>query len=222
MNRKQKIRKKKRLNQILKGDYVTLDINETYMVATFDYDSNQLNGTIKDANESPPLWDWFTLVNKKKNKIWYLDFSTPYVWNNFFDQTVEDQKKYICNLWAINDTPYEIKSTVIKGGMFKLDDKDPDYDSKIKARIQFYLENNDWDKTFNDFKKENEFNLNWNQGVQLFRKKSDDWIIVIPHSYINKTFLDVFTESILLFNQSKINPECYKLIDEITFNRHVK
>lgn len=219
MNRKSKIRRKKRLKQIMNGDYEKLDINETYMIATCDYDSQQLNGLIKDAYDKPPLWDWFTLVNKKKNKIWYFDFSTPYIWNEFLELSEETQKKHISNFWAIDDTPFKIKHNPIKGGMFKLDNDDPDYDSKLENRIQFYLENNDWNKTFNDFKEKNEFNLKWNDGVQLFRNDFDDWGIIIPHSYTNKTFLDVFTEVILKFNQCKINQESHKLIKEIPFTK---
>jgi hypothetical protein len=223
MSRKTKIQKKRRLKQILNGDYETLDINENYMIATSDYDFKQLKGTIKDASEKPPLWDWFTLVNKKKNKIWYLDFSAPYVWNEFFDQNIESQKKYISNIWSINDIPVEIKWNPIRGGMYSLDDKDSNYDSKLEEKTQFYIKHNDWNKTFNDFKQKNEFNLKWDEGIKIFRNdSSSDWGIIIPHSYIDKTFVDVFSESIKLFNDCKFNQKYYELIEEIKFNKYIK
>jgi hypothetical protein len=223
MSRKTKIQKKKRLQHILKGDYETLDINENYMIATFDYDLEQLNGSIKEANERPPLWDWFTLVNKKKNKIWYLDFSAPYVWHEFFDQDIDSQKKYITNFWSIKDIPFTIKSTPIKGGMYKLEEDDPNYDLKLEQRIQFYLENNDWDKTFNDFKIKNQINQNWNEGIQIYRgENKDSWGIVVPHLYTDESFLEVFTEAVDLFNQNKFNQNSYNLIQEIDFNLFIK
>ena len=223
MNRKTKIQKKKRLEQILKGNYEILHINETYLVATSDYDLKQLNGTIKDSSDRPPLWDWFTLVNKKKNKIWYLDFSAPYTWDNFFDQDIDFQKKYITNFWSIMDLPFNLKSTPIKGGMFSLKEDDPKYDLKLEEKIQFYLENNDWDETFNDFKNKNQINKEWNQGIQIYRRENkDDFGIVIPHSFIDRTFLKVFSEAISLFNQNKFNQDSINLIQEITFNKFIK
>ena len=223
MNRKTKIQKKKRLHQILKGDYEKLDINKNYMIATFDYDSKQLNGSIKEASDKSPLWDWFTLVNKKKNKIWYLDFSTPYVWNDFFDQDIESQKKYAANLWSINDIPFNFKSNTIKGGMYVLTVSDLDYDNKIQKRIEFYLKNNDWDKTFNEFKIKNQINQDWNEGIQIYRgENKDSWGIVVPHSYIDKTFFEIFNEAINLFNQGKFNQTSYNLIEEINFNPFIK
>lgn len=223
MSRKKKIQKKKRLHQILKGDYETLDINENYMIATFDYDLEQLNGSIKEANERPPLWDWFTLVNKKKNKIWYLDFSAPYTWHDFFDQDINTQKRYAANLWSIKDLPFKIKSIPFKGGMSTLEEDDPNYDLKLEQKIQFYLENNDWDKTFKEFKIKNQINQDWNEGIQIYRgENKDNWGIVVPHLYTDESFLEVFTQAIDLFNQNKFNQDAFKLIEEINFNPFIK
>jgi hypothetical protein len=219
MSRKIKIQKKKRLHSILKGDYETLDINDKYLIATGDYTKEQLNGIIKDSSDrDAPLWDWFTLVNKKTNNIWYLDFSAPYFWDELLDTNKEEQIKRISNNWAIQDISIKFKTMTIKGGMYSLDIDDKHYDKKVDERINYYLKNNDWDKTLEKYQQDNEYNKNWNEGVQIYRGENrDDWGIVIPFDYINKTFLDVFSEAIKLFNLCKFNQESYKLILEIPF-----
>lgn len=219
MNRKTKILKKKRLHSILKGNYETLDINDKYLIATCDYTKEHLSGVIKDSSErDAPLWDWFTLVNKKTNKIWYLDFSAPYFWDELLDINKEEQIKRISSNWAIQDISIKFKTMTLKGGMYSLNVDDEYYDQKIDERIKFYSNNNDWDKTLEKYRQDNEYNKNWNEGVQIYRgENKDSWGIVIPVSYTNKTFLEVFTDAIKLFNYSKYNQKFYKLILEIPF-----
>ena len=223
MSRKEKILKKNRLKRILNGSYETLDINETYLIATNDYSKQELQGIISVDPNKTPLWDWFTLVNKKRNKIWYIDFSMPYIWENFFDSKKDEQIERIYKMWALEDIPIVFKNETIKGGMFILNYRNPDFDSNLEKRQEYYLNNNDWDKTLEQYKKDNDFNKNWNEGIQIYlNKESDGFGIVIPVSYKNKTFLEVFTEVIKLFSQSKFNQDAYKLIEEIQFKKFIK
>jgi hypothetical protein len=153
MSRKEKILKKNRLKQILNGSYETLDINETYLIATNDYSKQELQGIISVDPNKTPLWDWFTLVNKKRNKIWYIDFSMPYIWENFFDSKKDEQIEKIYKIWALEDIPVVFKNETIKGGMFILNYRNPDFDSNLEKREEYYLNNNDWDKTLEQYKK---------------------------------------------------------------------
>jgi hypothetical protein len=107
--------------------------------------------------------------------------------------------------------------------MFILNYRNPDFDSNLEKRQEYYLNNNDWDKTLEQYKKDNDFNKNWNEGIKIYlSKESDGFGIVVPVAYKNKTFLEVFTEAIKLFSQSKFNQDAYKLIEEIQFKKFTK
>lgn len=222
MNRKQKILKKRRLKNILKNDYCKLNINDIYMIATCDYDEQQLEGKISEL-EKPPLWDWFTLVNKKKNKIWYVDFSCPYIYDDFFDLSKKEQIENISRYWAIDDTPFKIKYKSLKGGFSQIQDEDPNYDLKLDELQKKYIIENDWDRTIQDFKEKNEFNKNWDDGLQLnLNYDKDGFGIIVPFSYKDKTFLEIFTEAVNKFNQSKFSDKYLHLINEINYIKHFK
>ena len=224
MSRKTKILKKKRLKSILKGDYETLDINDNYLIATCDYSKEQLNGVIiKEDSINSPLWDWFTLLNKKTKKIWYVDFSMPYLWKDFLDLPENKQIDMISKSWAIIDTPFKIKFKSLKGGFSEIYDEDPDYDLKLNELQKKYINQNDWKKTIQDFKDKNDYNENWNQGIQLYLNDKDDGFgIVVPHAFKDKTFLEIFTDVIHKFNLVKYNNDSCKLIEEITFKKFFK
>jgi len=223
MNRKIKILKKRRLKNILKGDdYSKLHINDTYMMATIDYSNEELNGKICDL-ERMPLWDWFTLVNKKKNKIWYVDFSLPYTLYDISEETKEKLIESISRIWSVDDVPISFVSAPLKGGFFQLNHKDNNYEKKVDKIQKQYIDNNDWDKTISEMKIRNENNLKWDEGIQLnINKEKDGFGVIIPFSWKEKTFLEVFEEMIIKFNESKFSDKYIYLINELGYKRFPK
>lgn len=228
-NKKHLRSRKRRLHNIVDlNGYSTFSVGDKYIVATGDYDTNEmidkkiseLKKEVPDSNGDPyeventPLWDWFTIVNTKKNRIWYCDFSMPYYSENI------DTKEFVASSWADLDTPLDLFFSPVKGKMYEIGFNQDT--ARHKVRKDFYLKNNDWDLTFFDYKNEMNKRKNWESRLPVvYSNEKHDIGIIIPFSFKHKTIKDIFEESIDLFfigKQSK-KSDFYWLIVEPEYKK---
>lgn len=230
--KKDLIFRKRRLKNIYKYN-AQFKVSNNYLVVTDDYEQDEINipianltkqipidfeNDINETVENIPLWDWFTIANLKTNKIWYCDFSMPY-----YQKEVNHDKNFISKIWAESEIPMKLSKSPLSRKMFELH---IDQDEKlVKEKAQFYLENNDWEKTFSTFDLENESKKNWNQNAPLvYSNEKYDIGIVIPHSFINLSIAECFEKSIeLFFNGKQGNAQkAHNLISETEYKIFLK
>lgn len=229
--------RKRRLKNIYKYD-VQFKI-DNYLIVTDDYYSDEVEIPItnltkqipvdfeNDINKTVqniPLWDWFTIANLKTNKIWYCDFSTPY-----YEKDVDHSdsnvslKRYIATTWAESEIPFKFKKQSLPNKMYSLEVIE---DKKLlQNKKNFYLENNDWGKTFSTFDLENEAKKNWDQEFPLvYSNGKYDMGIVIPYSFINLSIKKCFEKSIKLFFNGKQGnrKKALELISETEYKKFLK
>lgn len=208
---------KKREQAILKKEIEMTELNDKYILATWDYDSDKLKMPLREFVPNSPLWDWFTLYNKKTKKVWYTDFTFPYITDYFlrdsFEKAIDLASSYI------------FFNNVVDSDKFPLND----YEDRSK-HIEKIKKINNWDLTFKDYKTEVEKNKNWNEGVKVIKnsknKNDRDIVIVAPYcDYMNtdKSFADYFKEVVEIIESGKMieyhNRKKYlTLIEEIKFN----
>lgn len=230
--KKDLIFRKRRLKNIDKYN-TQFKVGNNYLVVTDDYEQNEIEIPIanltkqipvdfeNDINETvqnTPLWDWFTIANLKTNKIWYCDFSMPY-----YQKEVNHDKNLISKAWANLEIPLKIKHKPLPNKMFEMEFiQDEDL---VKQKIDFYLSNNNWEKTFDEFNKENENKLKWNEKNPLvYSNMKYDIGIVIPHSFKEFSIAECFEKSIKLFFNSKQGnaQKAYNLISETEYKKFLK
>jgi len=203
-----------------------------YLVATGDYTLDEmLNIKISDLKkgvpddegqpyevERTPLWDWFTIVNTAKNKIWYCDFSMPY----FIPEDYFYTKEQTAKIWALHEVPSKMKINMTYAKMYQLE---WERDEKLyQSKVDNYLSNNDWDKTFEDYRNEIDKRKNWDSKVPIvYSNAKYDIGIIIPFSFQNKTIKDIFEESINIFFSGKQNNKnnFYYLIEEPEYKKFI-
>ena len=229
--KKDLISRKLRLKNITKYNS-QFKVGDRYLVGTDDYDQEEIDIPIKnltkevpvditnDINkkvESLPLWDWFTIADLKKNKIWYCDFSMPY----YYEEKDHD-KNFISKIWAESEIPLKFKKSTLPGKMFTLDFiQDQEL---VKQKTDFYLKNNDWDRTFSEFEKETQSKIKWNQEAPLvYANEKHDMGIVIPLSFKELSIKECFEKSIdLFFNGKQGSRElAMKLISETQYKKFI-
>lgn len=228
--KKDLILRKRRMESVNKYE-AQFKISDRYLVATDDYTQEEISAPIKDLTKqipvdftndtnttvrNNPLWDWFTIADLKKNKIWYCDFSMPY-----YVET-NHNKHFIAKMWADIEVPFKIKNKPLPNKMFQMElDQD---ENLIKQKADFYLKNNDWEKTFSEFNRENQSKLNWNlQSPLVYSNMKHDMGIVIPFSFEELSICEVFEKSIKLFFDGKCGSKelAYHLISETEYKKFV-
>jgi hypothetical protein len=219
--------RKKRLSHI--KEYENFSIGK-YLIATGDYSLDEmLNTKISDLKKGvpddegqpyevarTPLWDWFTIVNTAKNKIWYCDFSMPY----HISEDLYYTKEQVAKFWALHEVPSKMKINMSYAKMYQLEwIRNEDL---YQEKINNYLANNNWDKTFEDYKNEMDKRKNWNSKIPIvYSNEKNDMGIIIPFSFSNKTIKEIFEESINIFFNGKQNnkKEFYHLIEEPEYKK---
>lgn len=229
--KKDLILRKRRMESINKYE-ARFKVGDRYLVGTDDYTQEEIGVPIKnltkevpvdiesDTNKTVcnnPLWDWFTIADLKKNKIWYCDFSMPY----YYEEKDHD-KDFISKIWAESEVPLKIKKGALPNKMFTLDFIQDE--ELVKQKADFYLKHNDWEKTFSLYEKESKSKLEWNQEVPLvYSNMKHDMGIVIPFSFEELSIFEVFKKSIDLFFNSKqgSREKALHLISETQYKKFV-
>ena len=230
-NKKNLRLRKNRLHNIIDiNGYDTFLVGDKYIVATGDYNVDEMTNKeigelrkgVPDHNGDPyevdrtPLWDWFTIVNKKTNRIWYCDFSMPYYSSEL------NPKELVAEWWADTDVPPKFLLDPLPGKMYTALVKQDN--TLHKERKDFYLQNNDWDLTFNDCENEMNKRKNWKSQLPVvYANEKNDMGIIVPFSFKHRTIKDVFQESIdLFFNSKQSNKEdFYWLIEEPEYKKFI-
>jgi len=212
---------KRRAKAISEGDYNTIDLDDTYLLATGDYQVEEMETPLNSLR--PPLWDWLTIYNKKNKKIWYIDFSCPYTHENFITFTREEKINLaVIDLYYKHN--YENKELkilpfpTIFNSLIKVD-----YSEITK---DYYRKYNNWDLTFKNYEKKTEENKKWNEGIVVLHKSSRDFSVIMPHAYLEKsdiTIKEIFQEVLMIIKSGKVKPKhenkkYSQLIDEIDFD----
>jgi hypothetical protein len=220
MNRETIKNLKTRAKCILKGDYNTIDLDDTYLLATGDYQVEEME-EFPLNNLRPPLWDWFSIFNKKNKKVWYIDFSCPYLYESFNSLT-EKEKINI----AVIDLYYKYAYDMEKDlkNLFPINGfkKEKDYYENMK---DYYKNYNNWDLTFQIYNQKMQENKNWDENIIVLHENKQDFCVIMPHRYLEKddmTMKDVFKEILEIIKSGKVkqkheNKKYKKLIDEINF-----
>lgn len=221
MKREKKNNLKNRTKSILNGDYNTIDIDDTYLLATGDYQIEEMD-TAPLSSLREPLWDWFTILNKKTKKIWYVDFSCPYTNKNFTSLTEREK----INLGVIDlyyRYAYDLEKDHKLFSNFNYFKKADKYYDHMKDYYQKY---NNWDLTFKSYEKKMKENEAWDEDIVVLYNDIQDFCAIMPHRYLKKsdmTIKDVFKEILLIIKNGKVKPKDQnkkykKLIDEINFD----
>jgi hypothetical protein len=212
---------KRRSKSISAGDYNTIDLDDIYLLATGDYQVEEMEAPLNSLR--PPLWDWLTIYNKKNKKIWYMDFSCPYTHENFINFTREEK----INLAVIDlfyKHAYDLKKHIPISSLSSVRSlKENDYYEMTK---DYYRKYNNWELTFDSYQKRVEGNKQWNEDIVVLYKEKQDFCVIMPHSYLKKddiTIKEVFQEVLMTIKSGKVKPKhenkkYFKLIEEINFD----
>lgn len=226
------ISRKRRLKNIYKYN-AQFKVSPNYLVVTDDYEQSEIDIPIanltkqvpvnfkNDINktvQNTPLWDWFTIANLKKNKIWYCDFSMPY-----YQKKASHDPHFISKMWAESEIPMKLSQSVLSHKMFELHILQDI--QLVDERTKFYLENNNWDQTLSTFDAENESKKNWNRDTPLvYANEKHDIGIVIPYSFTNLSIAECFNKAIeSFFSGKQDNPkQAHNLIAETQYKIFLK
>lgn len=171
--RKVHITAKHNLRRLLKGEMAALEING-HLVGTWDFSVEQMQAPMSSL-ERRPLWDWFRVTNKKRNKLYYVDFSMPF-------REEEFNKEWVANGWAIADLigKYPIDFKYVADGKFMQWTESDESEMAHAERKKFYLDNNDWTKTQQAFDEVMAFRNALDVLLVSRNGDNDGWSIVVP------------------------------------------
>jgi hypothetical protein len=209
---------KRRVRDIENDEDVTkIALNDTYHLATWDYTVEEMTEPMSKLGHVP-LWDWFNILNVKTKRLWYVDFTCPYVDEYSHTTPIETKISHACISFYYNDDTIK-KSFDLK----TLGNKDEKYD----ATVESYKRYNNWDLTFKSFDEKNEVNKNWNEGVSVFKSRDElnSFYFLVPYEYAKSemSILDaariglnaILNGKIKPFNQNK---KYKKLMEEIEYD----
>lgn len=207
---------KRRVNDIKKDKEVTkVMLNDKYLFATWDYNMEEVINPIKELDHIP-LWDWFNILNMKTNKLWYVDFTCPYI-----DEYWETNPEHMKISSACIDFYYNIDENVKKLSLNSLNKKDNDFDKKR----EWYEKYNNWKLTFENYIKKNEANKLWNEGIKVIsQSEKRNFNIIVPYEYAkgDMSITDILREGVNQIINGKIipknqNEKYFSLINEIKY-----
>lgn len=204
---------KRRVHELKKDEDVTkVMLDDKYLFATWDYNMEEVTSPIKNLSHIP-LWDWFNVLNVKTDKLWYLDFTCPFI----------DEH------WGIHPMDMKISTACIsfyydkkqKLSLSMINKRDDDYDEKI----EWYKKHNNWKLTFDDFERKNEANKEWNEGVVILKTEDrNHFNLILPYQYAKSdmSIVDIVSEGVNKIVNGKIvsknqNKKYLKLISEIEY-----
>ena len=119
-------------------DVVKIALDDTYCVATWDYTMEEMTEPMSKLPHVP-LWDWFNILNVKTKKLWYLDFSCPYIDEYSSITPMETKISHACiNFYYSNENVKKFLD------LKNLRNNDAEYDKTI----EWYKKYNNWDLTF--------------------------------------------------------------------------
>jgi hypothetical protein len=215
--KKSHILAKRNLRRLIKGEMATLEING-HLVGTWDFSVEQMQAPMSSL-ERRPLWDWFRVTNKKRDKLYYIDFSMPF-------REEEFNGEWIANGWAIADFigKYPIEFNPVGDG--KLVQRTESEESEIAhaERKKFYLDNNDWAKTQQAFDEVMTFRNALDVLLVSRNDDNDGWSIVVPARWGERDSIEsIFSEYALpiMFGEIRgmVSTKLYS--DEIKYERFV-
>jgi hypothetical protein len=209
---------KRRVRDIENDEDVTkITLNDTYCVATWDYTVEEMTEPMSKLGHVP-LWDWFNILNVKTKKLWYVDFTCPYVDEYSHATPIETKISHACISFYYNDDTIK-KSFDLK----TLGNKNQKYDTVIES----YKKYNNWDLTFKNFDEKNEVNKAWNEGVSVFKSRDElnSFSFLVPYEYaksemsivdaVQKGLNDILNAKVAQFNENK---KYQKLTREIEYD----
>jgi hypothetical protein len=189
------------------------------LLQTSDYDKEELFLPCVDENGQLPCWDWFRMTNAKRDRMYYVDFSFPYIYLN---------DKEVLSL----EFSY-LKYPLTTAGFFRENFRDKFYTWKEKdidtrkARDEYQkyiLKNYDFTKTF---EKANEIieekkkydklivSISRDPDTKLF----DGFSIVAPYCMKDKTVVEIFEMALERIKVGNLDKEelAQKMISEIEY-----
>lgn len=231
--------KQKKENRLLKrrsanlkkyaSDYANLNL-EHYTLYTGDYTNEELRGPLLQPSDEfstyrYPLWDWFTVRNNKSGKVWWLDFSCPYYAENDTGLTERKLQLFISQQWATEDDSFKFHFTRVKDSSQKLYSLHFEDSNDYERNVRNYVQNNDWQRTFEAYTLENEKKKNWGPHPVLYLTGYRELTLLVPHSYVTNgvTFEETLhhvEEQFGKVNQNK--KEAQYLIGETPYVRYLK
>ena len=204
---------KTRIKYILNGETETVPLDDIYLLSTWDYETESLLKPISDVKT--PIWDWFNVYNTKNKKLWYIDFSCPFVDHYFALKTFEEKMTT-----ASIDLYYRYAFNAKKHSWANLNQKDVDYDTTV----EYYKKYNNWELTFKQYEERNEMNKNWNEGIKVFKNKAgkEDFSAIMPYSLSKSndiTIKDIFIEIVSIIKKGElcVAKKYSHLIEEIPY-----
>jgi hypothetical protein len=223
--RDEKRKIKKRVHDINNDeDVVKVMLDDKYLLATWDYSLEEITNPMSELS-SFPLWDWFNILNIKTKKLWYIDFTCPFVDDYWHKNSVDQNISTACISFYYRNAEnlkfnFLVSSKI--GRTSKLS-RDIEYEKKI----EWYKKYNNWDLTFKDFNKKNEINRNWNEGVKTLKLNNEmnSFSFIVPYSYskTEMSIVDVIRKGLNNILDGKVIPKhqngkYMKLIQETEFD----
>ena len=212
--RKTEIRNiKRRVCELKKDEDVTkVMLDDKYLFATWDYNMEEVTSPIKNLSHIP-LWDWFNILNVKTDKLWYLDFTCPFI-DEYWTTHPANMKISTACISFYYDKKQKLTLSLINK-------RDDDYDEKI----EWYKKHNNWKLTFDDFERKNEANKAWNEGVVILKTEDrNNFNLILPYQYAKSdmSIVDIVREGVNKIVNGKIvpknrNKKHLKLIKEIEY-----
>ena len=239
--------RKKRLHSVLHNseDWSSV-VALGYSVLTQDYTQEQVSGRVCDVsslvgvddsgNETygyrPPLWDWWTLVNKKRNKLWYVDFSFPYT-NSVELRDLEsgvtslpELRTKLSHQWADHDAflGFDWVTCTDYPRNLKLKELVPRTNEETyKVRYEYYYNNVDWERVVHTYVERLRFNENYSGPLQTRRSSTEEWSLVVPQHYSERTFTQIYEEALRTFpNSPRVNHTHDALVKEVCYEKYYK
>lgn len=238
--------RKKRLHSVLNEPHWAHLVVSGYSLYTQDYSTEEVNSTfakvkgtfanlkstVGDNEEyQTPLWDWWTLLNKKRNRVTYVDFSFPYtshqgLLESTADGALSSLRLKLSNNWAEEDsfegfyyTPYYGQPHGVKLKEMKLRKNE----EKYKRSYDYYYNNVDWERVLSTYVSELQYNATYVGPVQTRRLSADEWSVVVPASYFQHTFVKAFEDALQCYPFSpRFNVTHDKLVSEVLYKKYYK
>ena len=205
---------KSRVKYIIDGETDQIPLNDTYILSTWDYSVDDLTAPMSSIKT--PIWDWFNIYNIKNKRLWYIDFSCPFI-DDYFQFKNFDEKMTLAAIDLYYKNAYQHKKT----SWSSINKRDAHYDMITKH----YKTYNNWELTFKQYEEKNERNKNWNEGIKVFKNKndSDDFCAIMPYAFSKRddmSIKDAFIEIVSIITGGKlcIGKHYYQLIEEIGYD----
>lgn len=193
-------------------DFTKVIIDDKYVFATWDYNMEEVTSSIKNLNHVP-LWDWFNILNIKNNKLWYIDFTCPFI-DDFWQTQSEDMRiSSACISFYYNN-----KKNL---NLSMINNHDKDFDEKVA----WYKKHNNWKLTFEDYQRKNKENKEWNENLVVLKqedKNNFNFILSYEYAKSDMSIVDIVKEGINTINNGKVmsknkNKKYIKLLNEIEY-----